>query len=62
MVATGKKNLIMAGVTADVCLIFPAIDAAKEGYGVQAVFDASGSPSDISEDLARRRMQDAGAG
>jgi nicotinamidase-related amidase len=38
---TGKKNLIMAGVTTDVCLIFPAIDAAKEGYGVQAVIDAS---------------------
>jgi len=61
VVATGKKNLIMAGVTTDVCLIFPAIDAAKEGYGVQAVIDASGSPSDISEDLARQRMKDAGA-
>ena len=60
VVATGKKNLIMAGVTTDVCLIFPAIDAAKEGYGVQAVIDASGSPSDLSEDFARRRMQDAG--
>ena len=26
--ATGRKNLIMAGVTTDVCLVFPAIDAA----------------------------------
>jgi nicotinamidase-related amidase len=60
VVATGKKNLIMAGVTTDVCLIFPAIDAAKEGYAVQAVIDASGSPSDLSEEFARRRMQDAG--
>jgi len=42
VVATGKKNLIMAGVTTDVCLIFPAIDAAKEGFGVQAVIDTSG--------------------
>ena len=25
--ATGRKNLIMAGVTTDVCLVFPAIDA-----------------------------------
>jgi nicotinamidase-related amidase len=58
--ATGRKNLIMAGVTTDVCLIFPAIDAAKEGYGVQAVMDASGSPSNLSEEFARRRMQDAG--
>jgi hypothetical protein len=31
VVAAGRKNLIMAGVTTDICLIFPAIDAAKEG-------------------------------
>ncbi len=58
--ATGCKNLIMAGVTTDVCLVFPAIDAATEGYGVQAVMDASGSPFDLSEDMSRRRMEDAG--
>ena len=61
VVATGRKNLIMAGVTTDVCLIFPAIDAVKEGYAVQAVMDASGSPSDLSEEFARGRMEDAGA-
>ncbi|TRX76416.1 isochorismatase family protein [Pseudomonas mangiferae] len=60
VVATGRRNLIMAGVTTDVCLIFPAIDAAREGFAVQAVMDASGSPSDLSEALARQRMQDAG--
>lgn len=58
--ATGRKNLIMAGVTTDVCLVFPAIDAVGEGYNVQAVMDASGSPYDLSEDMSRRRMQDAG--
>ena len=60
VVATGKPNLIMAGVTTDVCLIFPAIDAATEGFGVQAVMDASGSPSDLSEEFSRQRMRDAG--
>lgn len=60
VVATGKRNLIMAGVTTDVCLIFPAIDAAREGFGVQAVMDASGSPSDLSEEFSRQRMRDAG--
>jgi nicotinamidase-related amidase len=60
VLATGRKNLIMAGVTTDVCLIFPAIDAAREGFGVQAVLDASGSPSDLSEEMARQRMHDAG--
>jgi len=58
--ATGRKNLIMAGVTTDVCLVFPAIDAVTEGYNVQAVMDASGSPFELSEDMSRRRMQDAG--
>ncbi len=60
VLATGRKNLIMAGVTTDVCLIFPAIDAVQEGFGVQAVLDASGSPSDHSEAFARQRMHDAG--
>lgn len=50
----------MAGVTTDVCLIFPAIDAARDGFGVQAVLDASGSPSDLSEEFSRHRMHDAG--
>jgi nicotinamidase-related amidase len=60
VIATGRKNLIMAGVTTDVCLIFPAMDAAKEGFGVQAVLDASGSPSDMSEEFSRIRMREAG--
>jgi nicotinamidase-related amidase len=60
VVATGRKNLIMAGVTTDVCLIFPSIDAAQEGFAVQAVMDASGSPSNLSEEFSRQRMHDAG--
>jgi len=57
---TGRKNLIMAGVTTDICLVFPALSAVADGYVVQAVMDASGSPYELSEDVARRRMQDAG--
>ena len=57
---TGRKNLIMAGVTTDVCLVFPAISAVREGFNVQAVLDASGSPFDISEEMARRRMENEG--
>jgi len=57
---TGRKNLIMAGVTTDVCLVFPAISAVREGFNVQAVMDASGSPFDISEEMSRRRMENEG--
>lgn len=58
--ATGRKNLIMAGVTTDVCLVFPAISACQEGYQVQAVMDASGSPFELSEEMSRRRMEREG--
>ncbi|MEN9567094.1 MAG: hypothetical protein RLZZ69_2290 [Cyanobacteriota bacterium] len=58
--ATGRKNLIMAGVTTSVCLVFPAINAVQAGYNVQAVMDASGSPSDLAEEMSRRRMENAG--
>jgi nicotinamidase-related amidase len=57
---TGRKHLIMAGVTTDVCLVYPAISAVREGYLVQAVLDASGSPFDLSEEMARRRMEREG--
>lgn len=58
--ATGRKNLIMGGVTTDVCLVYPAIAAVEEGYAVQAVLDISGSPFELSEEMARRRMAGAG--
>ena len=57
---TGRKNLIMAGVMTDVCLVFPTISAVREGFNVQAVMDASGSPFDISEEMSRRRMENEG--
>jgi nicotinamidase-related amidase len=58
--ATGRKDLVMAGVTTDVCLVYPSISAVEAGYRVQAVMDASGSPFELSEEMARRRMQQAG--
>ena len=58
--ATGKKNLIMAGVTTSVCLVYPALSAIEAGYNVQAVMDASGSPSELAEEVSRRRMENAG--
>jgi len=30
--STRRKNLIMAGVTTDVCLVYPSISAVEEGY------------------------------
>lgn len=58
--ATGRKQLIMAGITTDICLVYPTISAVQAGYEVQAVLDASGSPFQISEDAARSRMEKEG--
>jgi len=58
--ATGRKQLIMGGVTTDVCLIYPTISAVAAGYEVQAVLDISGSPFALSEETARKRMELAG--
>ena len=60
MRAAGRKKLIMAAVTTDICLIFPAISAVQEGFGVLAVLDASGSSYEVQESLARQRMEHAG--
>ena len=58
--AIGRRDLIMGGVTTDVCLIYPTISAVEAGYRVQAVLDVSGSPFALSEETSRKRMERAG--
>ena len=58
--ATGRRQLIVGAVTTDICLVFPTISAVEDGYEVQAVMDACGSPFQIGEDVSRRRMERAG--
>ncbi len=38
---TGKTNLVMAGVSTDVCLVPPALSAKAEGFEVVALLDIS---------------------
>ncbi|HZG03092.1 MAG TPA: isochorismatase family protein [Streptomyces sp.] len=59
---TGCRNLIVAGVTDDVCTVYPTLTAVDEGYRVQAVADAGGPMSKAGDDVALRRMERAGAG
>ncbi len=58
--ATGKKKLIMCGLTNDVCIVFPAISALEDGYDVQVVVDGGGSPTQVADETAIRRMEKAG--
>ncbi|MCU7933211.1 MAG: isochorismatase family protein [Candidatus Thiodiazotropha sp. (ex Codakia rugifera)] len=56
----GRKKLIMAGITTDVCIVYPAITAVENGYEVQVVVDACGSPTAIADQMALQRMEKAG--
>ena len=57
---TGRKNLIMAGVTTDVCLAFAAMQAVDAGYNVYGVIDASGGLEVTIRENAVARMQNHG--
>jgi nicotinamidase-related amidase len=59
--ATGKKQLIVAGVVTEVCVAFPVLSAIAEGYDVFVVTDASGTFNAMTRDAAWDRMSAAGA-
>lgn len=58
--ATGRDKLIMGGLWTDVCLAYPAIEAAKAGYDVLVPEDTVGSITQLSHDNGMKRMQAAG--
>lgn len=59
--ATGKRQLIIAGVVTEVCVAFPALSALQEGYDAWVVTDASGTFNEVTRHGAWLRMQAAGA-
>jgi len=58
--ATGRKKLIIAGVTNDVCTVYPALSLVAAGFDVQVVADAGASPTKMADDIALRRMDKNG--
>lgn len=59
--ATGKKQLLIAGIVTEVCVAFPALSAIEEGFEVFVVTDASGTFNKTTRDAAWSRMEAAGA-
>jgi nicotinamidase-related amidase len=59
--ATKRKKLIIAALWTEACLLFPTLDALKEGYEVYPVVDAVGGTSVVAHESALRRMEKAGA-
>jgi nicotinamidase-related amidase len=58
--ATGKKQLIIAGVVTEVCVAFPALSAIEEGFEVFVITDASGTFNEVTRHSAWSRMTEAG--
>ncbi|MEU5281115.1 hydrolase [Streptomyces asoensis] len=58
--ATGRKNLLIAGLWTDICVAFPAIHALADGYKVFVVTDACGSVSTEAHERSVQRMVQAG--
>ena len=59
--ATGRKQLIIAGVVTDVCVAFPTLSAIAEGFDVFVVTDASGTFDKTVQQAAWARMSASGA-
>ena len=58
--ATGKRQLLIAGIVTEVCVAFPALSAREEGFEVFVVTDASGTFNKTTRDAAWARMAAAG--
>ena len=59
--ATGKKQLLVAGVVTEVCVSFPVLSALAEDFEVFVVADASGTFNEMTQKAAWSRMEQAGA-
>jgi len=59
--AGNRKRIIIAGVTNDVCTVYPTLTLLEMGYEVQVVADAGGSPTKMADESSLRRMDKAGA-
>ncbi|HUD90464.1 hydrolase [Sphingobium sp.] len=59
--ATGRKQLIIAGLWTEICVAMPVIQALGEGWDVTVITDASGAVSVEAHQVAIQRMIAAGA-
>lgn len=57
---TGRRKLIFAGVSLEVCAAFPAITAVGKGYDAYVAVDACGTFSQTKREAGLLRMQQAG--
>jgi len=58
--ATGRKKLIFAGISLEVCAAFPAMTAVARGLDAYVAVDASGTFSETKRQTGLLRMMQAG--
>lgn len=61
LAATGRRDVIIGGISIDNCTLHTALDLLRAGFAVQVVVDVSGSNSKLAEGAAIARLQAAGA-
>lgn len=61
LAGTGRKDVIIGGISIDNCTLHTALDLLRAGFNVQVVVDVSGSNSKLAEDMAIQRLAAAGA-
>lgn len=58
---TGRKRLIFGALYTEICLVFPVVDALRDGYEAMFVVDAVGGMSQLAHRTAIERLTAAGA-
>lgn len=58
--ALGRNNLVLAGLTTDICLFWAAVDGQRLGFKVQVVADACGTMSSMGDVLTFDRLRSLG--
>jgi nicotinamidase-related amidase len=59
--AMGRKKIVLAGLTTDICMYWAATSALKLGYQVLVVADACGTTSVQGDEMTYARLRKAGA-
>lgn len=61
LAATGRRRVIIGGISLDLCTLHTSLDMLKAGYEVYVVVDCSGTESELVQTAAMLRLTQAGA-
>lgn len=59
--STGRRNVVIGGISIDNCTLHTSLDLIRNGYNVFVVVDVSSTNSKLAEDAAIQRLIQAGA-